>query len=440
MASRRAAGPRATAAGPRPIASAPSRRAGGNRAIVLAAAAVAACANGSMQAWSVFGKPLAESFGWSVVAVSLAFSIMVLTSCVSALIAGKLQGRLGPGVQVLFGGCLYALGWILTGFAASLPALYVSYGLIGGFGNGFTFNTVVSVATKWFPDKRGFANGVVIGAMGLAPLLFAPLGSSLIATWGIQWAFRVLGALLLAMYAVSSPFLKWPGEIAEGASAAGGARDAGRGQEDMRLSQAARTGRFWLMWAFWALAASPGTMMLGHASAIGQQVAGIAPGQAALLVGVMAVANFSGRLAFGSLSDRFGRYRVLGALMAVTAVVMLAFFGRAHGAASFGAVLCLVAACYGGVMAIMPSLCGDTFGPRHMGENYAVLYTAYTAASFAGPGIAASFVASGGSYAPAFPVAGSLALAALLVAAAGLHASRKDAARCACAQRGPSAS
>ena len=52
-------------------------------------------------------------------------------------------------------------------------------------------------------------------------------------------------------------------------------------------------------------------MLIGHASRIGQEVAGITAAQAALLVGIMAVANFVGRLALGSLSDVLGRHKVV---------------------------------------------------------------------------------------------------------------------------------
>lgn len=48
--------------------------------------------------------------------------------------------------------------------------------------------------------------------------------------------------------------------------------------------------------------------------------------------------------------------------------------------------LCLVAAGYGGVVALLPALLADYYGPRNLGGNYGVLYTAWGLAGFLTPG------------------------------------------------------
>lgn len=65
------------------------------------------------------------------------------------------------------------------------------------------------------------------------------------------------------------------------------------------------------------------------------------------------------------------------------------------GASSFGRVLagiCLVGFCYGGALAVMPAVTAAFFGPRHIGANYGILFTAWGAAGFVVPRYCASVI------------------------------------------------
>ena len=138
------------------------------RGLILAVATLLALGNGVIYMWSIFNKPLMDAFGYSPSGVALAYSLFMLMSCVGSFLAGWLQNRMQLRFVVLGGGLCFGLGWALSGFADTLPLLYLFFGGLGGLGNGLTYNTIVSVATKWFPDKRGFANGICTGAMAWA--------------------------------------------------------------------------------------------------------------------------------------------------------------------------------------------------------------------------------------------------------------------------------
>ena len=96
-----------------------------------------------------------------------------------------------------------AFGWFCSGFADNLSMLYLFYSGFAGAGNGMLYNTIVAVVTKWFPDKRGLANGVCIGAIGLGPMIFAPAGNWLIETFDVSTAFHIVGAVWLVVYLCS---------------------------------------------------------------------------------------------------------------------------------------------------------------------------------------------------------------------------------------------
>lgn len=74
-----------------------------------------------------------------------------------------------------------------------------------------------------------------------------------------------------------------------------------------------------------------------------------------------------------ALSDRIGRYLALMVMMVCTSIDLFFYMGNATSFLSFALALCVVQACHGGVVVVFPSLCGDVFGQRYFGSNYALL-------------------------------------------------------------------
>jgi len=251
--------------------------------------------------------------------------------------------------------------------------------------------------------------------MGLASLIFAPLGNFLIANLDVRAAVRVLGLLMTGVFLVISWFIAIPEEGWKPAGMTAAKTAAAASSRDLHWKALLKTPAFYTMWLMTLCAVTAGSMMTGQASAIAQHMAGITAAQASTLVAIMAVANFSGRLAFASLSDKFGRYQVLFALLCVSGLDMLLLFPKADNYLLFMAALCIAAACYGGTMATLPSLVSDAFGARYFSTNYACIYTGFTCASFVGPMAASNVLQNTGSYQRAFLIAGVLALVGIVL-------------------------
>lgn len=402
-----------------------------NRWAVLAAAGVFNALVGAVYVWSVFNIPLAHEHGWSAPEVAFAYSLYICIESVAGFIAGALQARVKASVIVLAGGLLFATGWFLAGCVDTVVALCLCFSVFGGLGSGTIYNTSVAVATKWFPDKRGLANGICVGATGLSPLLFAPLANAFIQAFGVGLSFNACGALfavgtLAAFRLMKNPPDGWapPNMSARGSQP----RPTPNPAAGMATRRMVATPAFWALWLLFACAASGGMMVVGNASGIGQQLIGLTPAEAAAQVGIFAVANFAGRLAFGGLSDRFGRFPMMGVALAVTALVMFFGFSAVEDFLSLTAVLCVAGACFGGVMAIVPALCADLFGTAHFGQNYALLFSGYSCASVIGPMLAANVLAATGTYDAAFTGAGILTCVgiALVFASAALSRTLRE--------------
>lgn len=378
-----------------------------NRWLVLASAGVCNALVGALYIWSIFNIPLAEEYSWSAQSISLAYSLFLLFECLTNFVAGWLQTRVKISILALIGGCCFAAGWIMAGFVNSIPMLYLTFSLVGGLGSGFLYNLSVSTATKWFPDKRGFANGLCIGCVGLSPLLFAPLGNYFIDAFGVAMSFKLSGLIFLACTVIFARFMQAPPEgwTPEGWHSL---REEVIGTNDMTTRQMFRQPVFYVLFLALAMLASAGNIFTSHASGIGQEIADLSAGQAALQVGILAVANFLGRLAFGSVSDKIGRYPTLILAGCISAVTMLLIFPHVHDFFGFMVALCLAGACFGGTMVTFPALCADLFGSKHFGQNYSFLFAGFALSSFLGPFVAATILENTGSYLNVFPVGGAI--------------------------------
>lgn len=390
-----------------------------SRPIVLAAGAFTAMGTGAIYMWSIFNKPLMAQFGYSASEVSLVYSLFMLASLVGSIVAGWLQNRLPSRFIVLGGGILFGAGWFGSGSADSIALLYLFFSGCAGLGNGVLYNTIVAVVTKWFPDRRGFANGVCIGAIGISSIIFAPLGNFLIEAFDVQSAFRIVGIIWIVVYLVFSwllitPPAGWaPGAQAKPASQAesdAAAATTAPRQRNYSAGQMVRTPLFYCLFLAFMVSATSGLMVTGHASNIGQELAGLTAGEGAIMVSVLAVGSTAGRFGFGAASDYLGRFNTLAIALALNAVVMFLLMPQATSFGLFLAAVTIVGACFGGTVTLMPAIVGDSYGSANFGQNYSFVYAGYTIASFIGPLAAAFAIETAGTYLPGFTVAGALSL------------------------------
>lgn len=359
---------------------------------------------GTVYAWSFFQKPLCDTFHWSNSQVAWAFSLAICFLGLAAAAGGLLVGRFGPTRLALCGGLLYGGGYLLSAAALrfhSLPLLYLGYGLLGGTGLGLGYVTPVAAVARWFPDRKGFATGMVVMGFGfgalfmskcLAPLLLA-LGSG-----NLTVVFAVIGLLFMVVTPLLSPRVTYPpdGWLPHGFTpACQGATVAGRGFATVRDALLSR--QFLLMWGIFFSNIVAGIAIIGFQSPLFQEVIkrgnslldpSALAGYGATLIAFSSLCNGIGRFFWGGISDRIGRretFRVL--LFTQLAAFMVLIYCTSPWI--FAILVCYVLLCYGGGFGTMPSFILDIFGSRHMPAVYGAVLTAWSAAGVIGPQLVA---------------------------------------------------
>ncbi len=371
---------------------------------------------GSLYAWSVFVAPLEKEFGWKRAATSQVFTWAVVVFAISFILAGRLQDKLGPFWISITGGLLVSLGFFLCAFTSSLTYLIVCFGVLGGIGNGFGYATPIPVMAKWFPDRRGLAVGLAVAGYGGGSAIFGPLANlKLIPAYGWRTTFEILGVIFLVMTMIGSFLLKNPpvGYKPAGWTPAPASKAAGTTYE-FKPGEVVATPTFYFMWIAYALGTSAGLMVISQLVpfAKSQGVSSAALATMGLVVG--ALANASGRILSGWLSDALGRLNVLRLMIAISAVAMPILYHVGANVALLYVMVFIVYWCYGTQLSVNASTTSDFWGTKNAGINYGLLFTAWGVAGIVGPRIGGVLFDKYKNYEYAFYTASVLAVVALL--------------------------
>jgi OFA family oxalate/formate antiporter-like MFS transporter len=354
---------------------------------------------GAVYAWSVFRVPLAEQFGWSISEVTLTFTINIFVLGVAAFFGGLWLNRKGPRVVALAGGILYGLGVFLASFSDhKLWWLYLSYGVIGGAGVGFSYIVPISVLLRWFPDRRGLITGIAVGGFGAGALITAPLATSLIAQAGVLHTFAYLGIAYLVVTVAGGFFMQNPpaGWKPQGWTPAT-FDSATIMARDLTLREALATWQWWALWLLLFLNTSAGISVISQESPLFQDLARVSVAAAASMVGIASIGNAFGRVFWAWVSDSITRRMTFLVMFLIQAVLFWSLPGI-HSGLIMTVAAFVILACYGGGFGTMPAFVADYFGSKNVGPIYGLMLTAWGCASAFGPLLIASVRQATGVY------------------------------------------
>src|ERR1700726_3534186 len=387
-----------------------------NRWVIATAGIFLEIALGAVYAWSVFRIPLARQFGWSIPEVTLTFTISIFTLGIAAFFGGLWLNHSGPRVVALTGGGLYGVGVFLASFSdRGLWWLYLSYGVIGGIGLGFSYIVPVAVLVKWFPDRRGLITGVAVGGFGAGALVTAPVATHLIQSVGVLQTFAYLGIAFLIVTVAAGYFMQNP---PEGWTPKGWAPTAPqasqRSSRDYTLAEALRTWQWWALWLLLFLNTCAGISVISQESPLFQELARVSAVTAASMVGIVSIGNACGRVFWAWASDSVTR-RATFAVMFLGQAVLFWVLPSISSAAVLTIVAFVVLMCYGGGFGTMPAFAADYFGTTNVGAIYGLMLTAWGSASAFGPLLIAYMRQVNGTYRGALHIiAGVMLVSAVL--------------------------
>ncbi|MDR1920203.1 MAG: OFA family MFS transporter [Candidatus Adiutrix sp.] len=389
-----------------------------NRGLIMATALLINLVLGMLYAFSIFIVPLENTFGWARHQTALTFSLVLVFFSLGMLTGGNVMAKLGPGRTASLGGLLAAAGFFLASFTSNLYVLYLGYGVMGGYGIGLSNLVPTSVLIRWYPDKRGLATGLLTMSLALGTFfLGTKLSGGLVAAYGWATTFRVIAAVFLVVVTGGGLILKFP---PAGYAPPNWSPPAGQTELwGYSRSSLVRTGVCWLVCLWLLCVQMGGLMVIGHVVPFAVEQ-GVTLAQAALAMGVYAIANGLGRLFFGWVNDRFGLKPAMllnSSSMAAGLVGLVYLFGPL-GFAGLLIAVCLVALGYSAAVPLAALIANNFFGPKFFPKNYGffTLPGAFVG-GLLGPMIGGYIQTATGSYTAAFLTAAALAVLGIAIAA-----------------------
>jgi len=173
--------------------------------ILLCGCLIGLISFGPRSTFGFFLSPMDAAHGWGRDQFGLALAIEMLLWGAGQPFAGALADRFGAAWVLCAGGLLYIAGILWMAFAQSALELYLSAGVMIGFGlAGCSFTLVIGAFAKLLPPQwRTIAFGAGTAAGSFGQFLFSPLAVALIDHLGWQPTLLVFGAILLPILPLS---------------------------------------------------------------------------------------------------------------------------------------------------------------------------------------------------------------------------------------------
>ncbi len=403
------------------VANAEQSKSLSNRWIQLLLGLVAMMAISSPQyVWTLFTGPLNQKLGTTLTQIQWAFSLLIILQTFFSPFQAYLVDRFGPRLLISVGAIMSGGSWVLASYADSLTALYVSYGVIGGFGTGIIYVGIIGLVVRWFPDRRGLATGLAAAGYGFGAFFTSFPIDSMIKSSGYERTLLVWGIIQAVIGVAAALGLRVPPE---------GYRPAGFDPETVTLEMQSRRSYspkemlqspiFYLLFIMMAMMSTSGLMVVSNVGPFANEykvaqvlVFGVAA--LPLSLTLSRVTNGLTRPFFGWVSDRIGRETTMALAFSLEAVAIVVLFAFIDNPAMFVVLTGLVFFGWGEIFSLFPSTLTDTFGPKFAATNYGFLYIAQGVGSIFGGPAAAFLKEQTGSWTAVFIVVACLdALTAL---------------------------
>ena len=385
-------------------------------AVVAGAFSIMFVTFGTAYSFSAFFASLQQSFAASRGEISLSFSIAIPLYYLVGAISGPLADRFGARPSCLFGALIGGFGLALAATATALWQVYVGFGLGVGLGIGFSFVPAIAAVQRWFVHRRGLASGIAVSGIGFGTLIVPLLAAELIDRIGWRGAWIVLGLAVAivggaaALFVDNSP--ERHGALPDGGVGGFDTRSGLGLVEGVSLREAVTSRAFIALYlslvSIWIGASIPFVHLVPYA-----EDHGLSHGTAVAIFGAVGIGSALGRFALGGVADRIGRRSLLAALFVGLALMQL-WWLAATAAWPLALFAFVFGACYGGFVALYPSITVDYFGGRNASGIIGVLYTGGAIGSFVGPKLAGDAFDVFGSYTVPIAVGAASALVAAL--------------------------
>jgi predicted MFS family arabinose efflux permease len=330
---------------------------------------------GLRQSLGLYQRPMMLDAGVSAAAFGFSIALQNIVWGVSQPFVGAIADRWGARLVAVLFALIYTAGLVLMIYSGRLPgALEISGFLIGvgtaGTGLGVLVGTVARATP---PEKRIQMVGLVSAAGSLGTFVLAPVGQSMISSFGWQGALLGFAVIAGAMLLLALPIREQNVGVAS--------------SKKQNLGEAVREaaghrGFVFMTIAFFACGFQL-IFLTTHLPAY-LQLCGIAPGVSATAIALIGLFNAMGTYVFGLLGARYNQRRLLALIYLLRTLFIAIFLLVPVSAASTLVFASAMGFLWLGVTPLITGIIGRVFGLGHFNTLYGMAFLSHQVGSFFG--------------------------------------------------------
>jgi OFA family oxalate/formate antiporter-like MFS transporter len=360
--------------------------------------------------WFLFADHIQRELGWNMASLGLIYTIFHYTSTMVLPFSGFIADTCGPTRVALGASLLVSAGFVLCALLPEQWTFRIFYGL-GGVGGGVLYGLSTATAIKWFPDRRGFASGLVVFGFGAGTALFNLGIEWLLEHEGLGGTFLWLGVGMLATLIPLSLLYRFPELNPRTIDSQPAPVPPPRSMGPLEML---RTPQWYGVYFSFSLTVSV-VLLFGAQMKTMARDYGLPDTHFQALLVLFPLANGLSRVLAGAVSDKLGRERTMALFYLLLGASVIALLGLGRTPSLFVSTVLLASLLGGAPFALYPATIGDYYGPRYATANYGLTYTAKAWAGLISGWLSGYLVTVSGSYqVPLTVVAAGSFLAAIL--------------------------
>jgi MFS family permease len=319
-------------------------------------------------------------------AISWIGSIQAALLVTMGVVTGQLFDR-GFFMSLIYTGaflCSFAV--MMLSLCTEFYQILLAQGVCIGIGAGMVFTPSMALIARSFKQRRAIAMGVVACGAPTGGILYTLMFEQLITKVGFAWTVRIMGFVVMALFALALPLLLWRST---------NLGDIGNGAKRKLVDYAAFTDL-----PFWGYALSTSFLFMGYLTpffflpSFGVVQLGSSQSVALYALITSQAASVPGRLIVATCAHKFGIMICWVTCAGISATICLAWAGVDNIGGFFA--ICASYGFFSGPLiplptSIFPVVCPDT---RLLGSRLGMAQLFSAAANLIGPPIAGALVSA----------------------------------------------
>ncbi|EAW14582.1 putative MFS monocarboxylate transporter (Mct) [Aspergillus clavatus NRRL 1] len=322
---------------------------------------------------------------YSASSISWILSLEPFVLFAAGIVLGRVFDNYGPRWMLVIGTFLHVFGLMMISISSEYYQLLLAQGICSPLGASFVFYPASACTATWFDKRRALAFGIMSSGSSIGGVVFPAMLSRLLPRVGFGWSLRIAAFVVLALLIVANLTVR--SRIAPVPRRIRFSDYVGPFTEVpfVLLMVAACLG-------FWAMFVPINYVILEA------QEDGVSRNLAEYLLTILNAASLPGRILPGYFGDKLGRFNVMIAMCALSALTILVLWipGTllAPGSAAVYVIFSLLYGfASGAFVGMVPALLSQiTEDMTKTGVRQGVLYTCMSIATLTGSPIAGAIL------------------------------------------------